>query len=103
MNHTLVFRVVFALIMLGFVIWVTWFRKPIHLKRHATYDRMMADHKRMEWLEKQAPEAVIGFEWEGGIYVTLDKPGLDRVAARECNSVREGIDKLMRGEGQVEF
>jgi len=51
----------------------------------------------LDWLQRRAEEGCVTmcFELEGGVHVTLEPAGGEQRAAREVNTVRDGIAKLM--------
>lgn len=58
-----------------------------------------ADTKRMDWLEDFIQGGVVdtGFECDGGIYLTLSKPGDKEPAElREQNGLREALDEVIK-------
>lgn len=71
-----------------------------HLRAElARHKKAGQDAERMDWLQEQAEKGCVSmcFEIDGGVHVTLDLVGEDQRAARNVNTVREGIDAL-RGE-----
>lgn len=57
------------------------------------------DAERLDWLQEQAEKGCVSmcFDIDGGVHVTLDPVGEDQRAARNVNTVRDGIAAL-RGE-----
>lgn len=63
----------------------------------AEIERLRKDSQRLDWLQEQAEIGCVTmcFEIDGGFHVTLDPAGDEQKAAREVDTVRDGIDKLM--------
>jgi hypothetical protein len=55
------------------------------------------DAQMLDWLQQQAEQGCVTmcFELDGGVHVTLDPLGGEQTAAREVETVRDGIAKLM--------
>ena len=55
------------------------------------------DEKRIDWIENAILSGLLSscFEMDGGIHVTLDRPGEPSVAERERSTFRDAIDSLM--------
>lgn len=55
------------------------------------------DAQMLDWLQQQAEQGCVTmcFELDGGVHVTLDPLGGEQVSAREVETVRDGIAKLM--------
>ena len=62
------------------------------------------DKKALDWLQAAAETAIITtcFELDGGVHVTVDPVGGQRYAARNQDTIRDGIKRLMDGRGQYE-
>lgn len=60
-------------------------------------ERLRADARRMDWLDRLSNEALLefGFELEGGVYLRIDAPGHGATDIREKNSARVAIDSGM--------
>jgi hypothetical protein len=52
----------------------------------------------LDWLQVQAENGVVSmcFEMDGGVHVTLDPVGEDQRAARNVETIRDGIQQLMK-------
>lgn len=61
-------------------------------------ESLQADTERFDFLENLVTEACITscFELDGGIHLTIDRPSKDPEVYRECNNLREAIDKAMK-------
>lgn len=67
---------------------------------HAWIDRdaKSSADKMLDWLQQRAQEGCVTmcFEIDGGVHVTLDPMGGEQRAAREVDTVRDGIAQLMK-------
>lgn len=65
--------------------------------------RAPSDKEMLDWLQARTEEGCVTmcFELDGGVHVTLDPCGGEQRAAREVESVRDGIASLMRPNAAV--
>ena len=58
---------------------------------------LVEDKKRVDWIEKAILSGFLSscFEMDGGIHVTLERPGDLPVAERERNTFRDAIDAFI--------
>lgn len=73
-----------------------WLAKEVDRLR-ARVAELEADQRRVDWIEKAILSGVLSscFELDGGIHVTLDRPGEISVAERERNTFRDAIDSFI--------
>lgn len=66
--------------------------------------RILDLEQMLDWLQDRAEEGcvTICFEIDGGLHVTLDPCGGEQRAARNVNSIRQGIAQLMMPNAQVQ-
>lgn len=65
--------------------------------------RPPTDKEMLDWLQSRASEGVVSmaFEIDGGVHVTFDPLGGEQQAAREVETVRDGIAALMTPNAQA--
>ena len=63
--------------------------------------RPPTDKQMIDWLQAQAEAGCVTmcFDLDGGVHVTLDPVGCEQRAAREADTVRDAIAKLMPPNG----
>jgi hypothetical protein len=61
-------------------------------------ESLQGDAERLDFLEELVEEAYVGscFELDGGIHLTIERPSSEPEAYRNCNDLREAIDKAMK-------
>lgn len=63
----------------------------------------LTDTQMLDWIQEQAEGGcvIMCFEVDGGVHVTLNRPGSDQQSARNVSTFRDGILRLMTPNGQA--